>query len=143
MAKDFEIVDLSEQNFEDFCCCLTPEDETIHQAGDKKAQWLKKRKDNDFGAKIARLADGSNIGMIQYLPIEESTAQGENLYFVQCIWIPPKKRNQAGQQRKKGVGKTLLKAAEEDVRQRGAAGLVVWGTLGKTRLFAGYYGIWK
>ncbi len=45
-----------------------------------------------------------------------------------CIWVHGHKKGR-GDYRKKGMGKALLKAAEEDARQLGADGLVTWGLL--------------
>ena len=42
--------------------------------------------------------------------------------------IPPKGRGD-NNYRKQGIGKALLKAVEEDVREKGAKGLVVWGII--------------
>ena len=64
--------------------------------------------------------------MIQYIPVEESPVRGENLYFVICIWVHGYKEGR-GNFRKMGMGKALIRAAEEDVRARGAGGLAVWG----------------
>ncbi|MFW5717025.1 MAG: GNAT family N-acetyltransferase [Spirochaetota bacterium] len=124
----YEIVDLGEESLPAFCGCLAPDEETMREAGRIKADWCRRKMGHGFGAKLARLSDGSLAGMIQYLPIAESPAAGENLFFVSCVWIPPAKRNAAGRQRGRGIGSALLRAAEEDARARGAGGLVVWGT---------------
>jgi GNAT superfamily N-acetyltransferase len=128
MKPDYEIIDLTEENLPDFCGCLTPDDEVMKEAGSIKATWCRKKGGGEFGAKLARLPGGELAGMIQYVRGEESPALGEDFFFVHCIWIPPAKRNSAGAQRKKGMGIALLKAAEEDVKRRGASGLAVWGT---------------
>ena len=128
MKKNYEIIEYSEELIEQFCACLTPEDKTIGDSGRMKEDWVRRRTKNDFGALFAKTQDGKLCGMVQYIPIEESGAEGKGLWFVFCIWIPPAKRNSAGKQRKKGIGRALIEAAEQDVRNRGANGLAVWGT---------------
>ena len=64
--------------------------------------------------------------MIQYVPIEQSVAEGNDLYFINCIWVHGYKEGR-GSFRKQGMGKSLLQAAETDVEARGAKGLVAWG----------------
>ncbi|WP_319562872.1 GNAT family N-acetyltransferase [Marispirochaeta sp.] len=128
MKADYEIIDLTEEHLPDFCGCLTPDDAAMKEAGSIKAEWCRKKTASVFGAKLARLPGGKLAGMIQYVRADESPAEGNDFFFVHCIWIPPAKRNSAGSQRKKGMGKALLKAAEEEVKGKGAAGLAVWGT---------------
>ncbi len=64
--------------------------------------------------------------MIQYIPIEDSPASGEGLYFIVCIWVHGYKKGR-GNFQKKGMGKALLAAAEEDVKSLGGRGLSAWG----------------
>ncbi|MFH0756846.1 MAG: GNAT family N-acetyltransferase [Bacteroidota bacterium] len=76
--------------------------------------------------------------MIQYAPIEHSWVEGEDLYFVYCIWVHGHKKGR-GDLRKKGVGKALLRAAEEDVKRLQSNGLVVWGLLLPFFMRAGWF----
>jgi hypothetical protein len=48
------------------------------------------------------------------------------MYLVLCIWVHGYKYG-VGNHQKKGIGKTLLKAAEDDVRSLGAKGIITWG----------------
>jgi hypothetical protein len=66
--------------------------------------------------------------MIQYLPIEHSTAQGQGLYMIQCIWVHGYKKGR-GNFQNNGMGKALLEAAEHDARERGAKGMAAWGVI--------------
>jgi N-acetylglutamate synthase-like GNAT family acetyltransferase len=83
-------------------------------------------KDKGVRVKLARNENNEVAGMIQYLPIEYSMFEGENLHVVLCIWVHGHKQG-VGDQRKKGMGKALLQAAEEDCREMGTGGLVTWG----------------
>jgi thiol-disulfide isomerase/thioredoxin len=64
--------------------------------------------------------------MIQYVPIEYSFAEGNDLYFIKCIWVHGYKKGR-GDFQKKGMGKALLRAAEEDAKALGAKGMAAWG----------------
>jgi hypothetical protein len=66
--------------------------------------------------------------MIQYIPIEHSFVEGKELYFVNCIWVHGHKQGR-GNFQKRGFGKALLTAAEEDAKARGAKGVVAWGLI--------------
>jgi hypothetical protein len=64
--------------------------------------------------------------MIQYLPIEQSPAEGNGLYFILCIWVHGHKQGR-GNFQKKGMGTALIEAAEADARALGARGIAAWG----------------
>lgn len=106
--------------------CLEDWSDEMKEAGDHKALWYNKMKDKGLGVKIAVTEDDKVVGIIQYVPLEYSTAEGDNLYFINCIWVHGHKEG-VGNFQKKGIGKLLVKAAEEDVRSKGAKGLVAWG----------------
>ncbi|GAI77395.1 unnamed protein product [marine sediment metagenome] len=106
--------------------CLEDWSDEMKEAGDHKELWYNKMKDKGLGVKIAVTDDDKVVGMIQYVPLEYSTAEGDNLYFINCIWVHGYKEG-VGNFQKKGIGKQLIKAAEEDVRSKGAKGLVAWG----------------
>ena len=78
--------------------------------------------DKGLGVKLALNQEDKAIGMIQYLPVEHSYAEGKNLYAILCTWVHGYKKG-VGNHQKKGIGTALLKAAEEDVRERGASGM--------------------
>ncbi len=73
-------------------------------------------------AKLAVDERGVVGGMIQYLPIEQSTVDGSGLYFIPCIWVYGHKQGR-GNFQGHGMGSALLEAAEADVRTLGAKGL--------------------
>jgi hypothetical protein len=64
--------------------------------------------------------------MIQYVPIEFAPAEGHDLYFILCIWVHGHKQGR-GNLQKRGMGKGLLAAAEQDARELGGKGMVAWG----------------
>ncbi len=111
-----------------YFCCLEEWSEDMKDAGDSKQKWYEYMKDK--GLKVKFALDDNNVigGMIQYVPVEHSMVKGENLYVVLCIWVHGHKQGR-GDYRKRGMGKALLQAAEEDVRTLGANGLVTWGLI--------------
>jgi Acetyltransferase (GNAT) family len=123
-----KIIDLTPEHEKQYFCCLEDWSDEIKDAGDHKACWYARMKDKGLRVKLASDDNGTIGGMIQYLPIELSSFEGKDLYVVLCIWIHGHKQG-IGNFQKKGMGKALLKAAEDDVRNIGSKGLVTWGIL--------------
>ena len=121
-----KIIDLTPKNEKLYFVCLEDWSDEMKESGNHKAQWYAKMKKKGLRVKLAQDDDGVVCGMIQYLPIAHSFVKGEDLYFVLCIWVHGHKQG-IGDYRRQGFGKALLSAAEEDVRNIGAKGLVVWG----------------
>lgn len=121
-----KIIDITPETESHFFCCLEEWSDDMKEAGDCKQLWYDKMKSK--GLKVKFAVDDNNVigGMIQYLPVEYSMFEGKDLYVVLCIWVHGHKKGR-GDYRKKGMGKALLEAAEEDARLLGANGLVTWG----------------
>ncbi|MBK7131441.1 MAG: GNAT family N-acetyltransferase [Bacteroidales bacterium] len=123
-----KIIDMTPETENEYLCCLEEWSDEIKEAGDYKQKWYSEMKDKGLRVKFA-LDDNNKIGgMIQYIPIEYSMFAGENLYVVLCIWVHGHKQGR-GDYRKRGMGKALLAAAEEDAKKLGANGLVTWGLI--------------
>jgi len=123
-----KIRDLESSDLPSYCLCLEDWSDQIKEAGNHKEVWYGKMKDKGLRVKLAVDDKGVVGGMIQYLPIENSTAEGKDLYFVNCIWVHGYKQGR-GNFQKAGMGQALLQAAEEDVRSLGAKGLAAWGLI--------------
>ena len=121
-----DIIDLSDEYEKLYFVCLEDWNEEMEEAGDHKQNWYNKMKDKGLRVKLGVDDRGEVGGMIQYIPIEHSFAEGEDLYLVHCIWVHGYKEGR-GNFQKKGMGKALLQAAEEDVKEMEAKGLAVWG----------------
>lgn len=121
-----EIVDLEEKYNNLYFMCLEDWSDEMKEAGSHKESWFHKVKDKGLGVKLALNEEGNVVGMIQYVPIEYSFAQGSDLYYINCVWVHGYEEG-VGNYQKRGIGKKLLKAAEEDVKSKGAKGLVAWG----------------
>ncbi len=120
-----KVMDLTDDYKQLYFVCLEDWSDEIKEAGNHKEVWYDKMKDK-VRVKLALDDDGEVGGMIQYIPIEHSFAEGEDMYFINCIWVHGHKKGR-GNFQKKGLGKALLQAAETDVKARGAKGMVAWG----------------
>jgi len=120
------IVDLDETTKPLFCVCLEDWSDDAKEAGDRRCRWVDRFSARGLRAKLALDDAGTPGGMIQYLPIEQSTVDGSGLYFIPCIWVHGHKKGR-GDYQGRGMGRALLAAAEEDARSLGAKGTAAWG----------------
>jgi len=120
------VVDLDETTKPAFSQCLEEWSDDVKEAGDRRCRWVDRFSARGLRAKLALDEEGTPGGMIQYLPIEESTVDGSGLYFILCIWVHGHERGRGNFQRR-GMGRALLAAAENDARSRGAKGMAAWG----------------
>jgi GNAT superfamily N-acetyltransferase len=120
------IVDLDEKTKPVFCQCLEDWPDDVKEAGDRRREWVDRFVPRGLRAKLALDDAGTVGGMIQYLPVEESTVDGAGLYFITCIWVHGHERGR-GNFQGRGMGRALLAAAEEDSRALGAKGIAAWG----------------
>ena len=120
-----EIVDFTEEYQDQYFCCLEDWSEEMKEAGNHKELWCGRMKDKGLRVKLA-LEDNKVCGMVQYIPAEHSNIDGKGLYFILCIWVHGYKKG-IGNYQKKGMGKALLQAAENDVKSMDAKGIAAWG----------------
>ncbi len=121
-----QISDLTPEHEQLYFHCLEDWSEEMKEAEDHKERWYRIARDQGLRVKLARDEQGDIGGMIQYLPVEHSSVEGRDLNVVLCIWVHGHAQGR-GNFQKKGMGKALLAAAEEDTRAQGRKGLVVWG----------------
>ena len=133
-----EILDLTEETKTDYFTCLEDWSDEMKDGICRKECWYNNMQEKGLRVKLARNDAGIVAGMIHYAPIEHSWIEGEDLYFVYCIWVHGHKKGR-GDLRKQGVGKALLRAAEEDVKELQSNGLVVWGLLLPFFMRAGWF----
>ena len=120
-----EIIDLNENYYKQYFCCLEEWSDEMKEAGDHKEKWFNKMKEKGLVVKIA-VKNEKAVGMIQYTPAENSIIEGSDIYFINCIWVHGYKKG-IGNHQKKGIGKALLKAAEEDIKSKNKKGIAAWG----------------
>ncbi|HVO74596.1 MAG TPA: GNAT family N-acetyltransferase [Ignavibacteriaceae bacterium] len=121
-----EIINLNEKYHSIYFKCLEDYSDEVKEAGNHKEIWYREFKDKGLRIKLA-VEDEKVCGMIQYLPIENSFADGKDLYFIKCIWVHGHKNKGVGNCQKRGIGTALLKEAEEDVRRLNGKGMAAWG----------------
>ena len=120
-----EVIDYTEKYAGKYFMCLEDWSDEIKEAGNHKELWFSKMKDKGLRVKLA-VENDKVYGMIQYVPIEHAFIEGKDSYFIHCIWVHGYKKG-VGNHQKKGIGKSLLKAAEDDARSLNSKGLAAWG----------------
>jgi GNAT superfamily N-acetyltransferase len=131
MRNEMKIIDLTEEYEPTFLACLKDWEDRDREERDTeershKARWCDMMKCKGLRVKLAVDDSGRAVGMIQYVPIEYARAEGQDLYFIQCIWVHGYEEGM-GNQQGRGAGRALLQAAEEDIQALGAKGMVAWG----------------
>lgn len=121
-----KIIDISPETEQQYFCCLEEWSDDVREAGDHKQRWYERMKDKGVRVKFAQDDNGVIGGMIQYMPIEQSIFEGNDIYAVLCIWVHGHKEGR-GDYRRRGMGTALIKAAEDDCKNLGAKGLAAWG----------------
>jgi len=121
-----EIIDLEEKHKQLYFVCLEDWAKEMKEAGNHKETWFNEMINKDLKVKLGLDANGEVGGMIEYMPIEHAFAEGSDLYFINCIWVHGYEKGR-GNFQNKGMGKALLKAAEEDAKALGAKGMAAWG----------------
>lgn len=124
--SNVHVIDLSERHLDSYLVCLEDWSSEMDEAGDHKAHWYERARSRGLRVKLAVDGEDRPVGMIQYVPIEISPAQGEDLYMILCIWVHGYRKG-VGDAQGRGVGTALLEAAEEDARALGAKGIAAWG----------------
>jgi len=133
------VVDLAREQEPLYFVCLEdwPGSDLV-EAGDHKARWYERAREQGLRVKLAIDVDGEVGGMIQYLPIEHAPAMGRDLYFILCVWVHGHKQGR-GDRRGHGLGTALLEAAEGDAYKLGAKGMAAWGLALPIWMRAGWY----
>jgi GNAT superfamily N-acetyltransferase len=119
------IVDLTPPYQRTYLACLKDWD-ADQGLIEHKARWHERMVVNGLRVKLALDHAGRAAGMVQYLPIEHSRAEGENLLFIQCIWVHGYDEG-PGNAQGHGYGRALLQAVEDDARALGKLGVAAWG----------------
>jgi GNAT superfamily N-acetyltransferase len=120
-----EIIDLTDKYHEQYFCCLETWSDEMKEAGDHKRIWFDEMIEKGLRVKLA-VEDDTACGMIQYIPIEYSRALGVDLCFIDCIWVHGYRKG-IGNYQKRGIGKALLRAAEDDAASMNMMGMAAWG----------------
>ena len=101
---EINIIDANENNLETCLNCLKNWDKDFRSQD--KNSWYRKYCSKGLKIKVASILDNKLAGMVQYLPIEYSFASGENMNFIQCIWVHAYDEG-IGNRQNQGLGKKL------------------------------------
>jgi GNAT superfamily N-acetyltransferase len=133
-----QVIDLTPEHHELYFQCLEDWSDEMQEGCALKTEWYCRYQEKGLRVKLALDDDEAVGGMIHYLPIEQSFAEGKDLYFIPCIWVHGHKQGR-GDFQKKGMGTALLDAAEADARKLGAKGMAAWGLWLPVWMRAGWY----
>ncbi len=125
-----EIVDLSPEHEDVFLCCLKPEDRLFAEGVPLKRSWLGRHREEGLGVKLAIDDDGAVAGMIEFSrrQLAPFVVADRGTWVIHCIWVHIYEGG-IGNRGGRGMGPALLRAAEADMRSRGARGIAAWGIM--------------
>ena len=124
MLNKFNVVDLSDNEMNEYLCCLKTWDDSFYS--ERKRKWYNKKVKQGLCVKIIKDEKENVLGMAQYLPAKETFIEGENIFFIQCIWVHGYDKG-FGNVQGRGLGTLLLKEVEKDVKRKGIGALAAWG----------------
>jgi hypothetical protein len=81
------IIDLSEETKDDYFTCMEEWSDEMKDGVCRKQCWYNAMREKGLRVKMARNDAGVVAGMIHYAPIEHSWIEGEDLYFIYCVWV--------------------------------------------------------
>lgn len=122
------IKDLSPEYEEMYLKCLEDWSDEMKESGNQRRLWYEDLKNKGLIVKISLDEQNRITGFIQAVPIKYSILEGEEGYFINCIWVHGHKQG-IGNNRKKGYGTALLKALEEQLEASGIEGISAWGLI--------------
>jgi len=116
-----------DKNSEDtFFRCLHDEIPADPRAMAIRREWHALYQPKGYRAKVLEDDGGQAVGLTNYIPVEHSPYEGENLMGILCIWIHGYD-HLVGNQQSKGYGRYVLERIEDDARRSQCDGVVVSG----------------
>ncbi len=99
-------------------CSHTNESDEIDACGRRRAAWLARMQERGLRTRLATI-DGEPVGFVYTMPIEVCPwgPIGKDLTVLPCLWVLP-------DHTKRGAGRALVAAAEEEARRQGTKGIV-------------------
>ena len=84
LRSDVSIVDLPDRHRDAYFRAGVARDDRGRRAQGQVVRTAPRR---GLGVKLAVDSDDRAVGMIQYVPIELSPAEGDHLFMILCIWV--------------------------------------------------------
>jgi len=109
-----------------FFRCLHDERPDDPRVAGIRRSWYGRFRPKGLRGKVLIADNEDVVGLCQYLPIEHSPFEGEDLMAILCMWIHGYQHH-PGNLQGKGYGRRLLEYVEEDARASGMKGVAVWG----------------
>lgn len=108
-----------------FFRCLHDEKPADPRVMAMRREWRAMYKPKGHRAKV--LIDDADqvVGLTNYIPIEHSPYEGENLMAILCMWIHGYD-HLVGNQQSRGYGRYMLEQIEQDARRSRCNGVAVW-----------------
>jgi len=126
MEYPMQLLDLTPETEATFLHCLHDEKPDDPRVIDLRRRWVEEKRDRGFRGKVLRLESGEIAALGQYLPIEESFIDGDNLTVILCLWVHGYDHH-IGNRQENGYGRFMLEQIETEIRDSGAEGIVAWG----------------
>ncbi len=120
-----ELLDIDESTEDTYYRCLHDELPADPRVIAMRKAWRAAFAPRGHRAKILKDEAGQVVGLTNYIPIEHSPYEGENLMAILCMWIHGYD-HLVGNQQAKGYGRFVLGEIEADARNSEMDGLAVW-----------------
>jgi len=113
-----KFIDINPENEAQFLRCLHPENEDSAVTIQLRKERYLKNVENGLTSKLIADQTDEVVGLFQYIPIEKSFVDGNNLMMILCMWI---------KKQKSGIGKASLQFIEAEALKKGMKGIAAWG----------------
>ncbi len=121
-----QLVEINESTEDTFFRCLHDEIPADPRVMTMRKEWRAMYQPKGHRAKVLMDDEDRVVGLTNYIPIEYSPYEGENLMAILCMWIHGYE-HLVGNQQAKGYGRFMLESIEKDARDSGCDGITVWG----------------
>ncbi|NKC01232.1 MAG: hypothetical protein GKR90_22425 [Pseudomonadales bacterium] len=119
------LVEIDETTEDTYFRCLHDEIPADPRVMAMRRDWRAMYKPKGHRAKVLFDDADQVVGLTNYIPVEHSPYEGENLMAILCMWIHGYE-HLVGNQQSKGFGRFMLAEIEADALQSGCDGVTVW-----------------
>ncbi len=120
-----KLLEIDERTEDTFFRCLHDEVPADPRVMAMRRAWRAEYQPKGHRGKVLIDDAGRVVGLTNYIPVEHSPYEGENLMAILCMWIHGYE-HLVGNQQSKGYGRFMLGEIEADARRSGCDGLAVW-----------------
>ena len=120
-----QLSEIDENTEDTFFRCLHDEIPADPRVMAMRREWRAMYRPKGHRAKVLTDHHGQVVGLTNYIPVEHSPYEGENLMAILCMWIHGYD-HLVGNQQSKGYGRFMLGEIEDDARNAEFDGVTVW-----------------